>query len=104
MSPSLSHDQCRAKMCCCCGVKLPKEQLISPKVELMVKMFGPNLSYSSTVASYPTGLCSSCNRVLYKIKVVEPEASWGGSHPPSWTNFSADGIQGVRTCGTLLEG
>ena len=66
MPPSLSCDQSGAKMCCCCGVKLPKEQLISPKVELMVKMFGPNPSYSSTVASYPTGLCSSCNHALYK--------------------------------------
>ena len=70
----------------------------------MLKMLGPNPSYSSTVASFPTGLCSNCNHALYKIKAGKPEASWGGPHPPSWTNFSADSIHGVRTCGTLLDG
>ena len=41
--------------------------------EALVKDYGPCSSYDSSVNSYPTGLCASCQRALYKIKAGKPE-------------------------------
>ena len=48
-SPSLSHDQYHAMVGNCCGVKFPKEQHMSPTIQVLVKMIGHSLSYSVTI-------------------------------------------------------
>ena len=104
MPPALSHDQCRARMCCCCGMKLKSEKKVSVRLEELVKQWGPDAGYDSSNSSYPTGICTTCERALRKVKTSAPEASWGGLKPPAWESFSAGRIYGVRMCGSVPDG
>ena len=103
MPPPLTHDQCRARMCCCCGLKLKKGKIVSVKLEQMVREWGPNPGYDSPIPSYPKVICPTCERALCKVKNGKQETSWGGLHPPSWGIFHAKKIHGVRTCGSVTE-
>ena len=104
MPPALSHEKCRAMMCCCCGVKLKSEKKVSARLEELVKQWGEDPGYDSSISSYPNGICSTCERDLRKVQASAPEASWGGLKPPSWASFSAGRILGVRKCGSVPDG
>ena len=104
MPPALSHDQCRARMCCCRGVKLKSEKKVSIRLEELVKQWGPDAGYDSSNSSYPTGICTTCERALRKVKNSALEASWGGLKPPAWESFTAGRIHGVRMCGSVPDG
>ena len=69
--------------------------------EFLVILFGPSIGYDSSVLSFPTGLCTTCQRALYKIRNQSPETLWNGPHPPAWDKFSATRIYGVRKCGSV---
>ena len=97
---ALSHEECCGHLCCCCGKKLTVDRRMTSSEEALVKDYGPCSSYDSSVNSYPTGLCASCRRALYKIKAGKPEKSWGGNQPKNWEDFDIDSIFGVRKCGT----
>ena len=71
--------------------------------EELVKMYGPNPAYNSTVYSYPVGLCSSCRRALYKIRAGQTIKSWCGPQPPTWAKFNIEAIFGTRKCGSLNQ-
>ena len=98
--PAFSHEECQGQLCCCCGVKLSKYKAISVTDEALVMQYGPSPSYDSSVPNYPTGLCSSCQRCLYKIRSKQPVKSWDGPQPHSWSMFNIDAIFRARTCGT----
>ena len=97
---ALSHEECRGWLCTCCGFKLSTSSVMSAAAEALVQQFGPHPAYDSSILSYPTGLCSTCHRCLYKIRAGTPVKAWGGPQPPSWAQFNIDTIYGVRKCGT----
>ena len=71
----LSHEMCRMRMCCCCGVKLKSPKSMSARLEELVKQWGPDPGFDSQISSYPTGICSTCQRDIYKVKQGKPEAA-----------------------------
>ena len=97
----LTHEQCRSRVCVCCGVKLKKNGLMSSSTMKVVKEHSCYPLYDPSILSYPTGLCSTCYRALYKIRSGEQMTSWGGPHPPTWTEFNINSIFGARTCGNI---
>ena len=99
----LSHEMCRMRMCCCCGVKLKSPKSMSARLEELVKQWGPDPGFDSQISSYPTGICSTCQRDIYKVKQGKPEAAWLGPKPPAWSDFSANRMHGVRKCGIILD-
>ena len=87
----LSHEMCRMRMCCCCGVKLKSPKSMSARLEELVKQWGPDPGFDSQISSYPTGICSTCQRDIYKVKQGKPEAAWLGPKPPAWSDFQLIG-------------
>ena len=104
MTPPLSHIQCRERMCCVCHMKIGKAKPISAASELLVRTHGPDKAYDSSNPAYPTGLCASCQRALYKIRSGKPDAGWDGPMPPSWSHITPVGVSGVRRCGSKVDG
>ena len=104
MTPPLTHMQCRERMCCVCHNKIYKGKPISISSAILVKTYGPDKAYDSNNLSYPTGLCSSCQRALYKIRSGKPDAGWAGPMPPSWSNIIPVRVSGVRNCGSKVHG
>ena len=97
---ALRHEDCRGRLCICCGSKLSTSSVMSTSEEALVKEFRPHPAYDRSILSYPTGLCSTCRHSLYKIRAGTPVKAWGGPQPSSWAQFNIDTIFGVRTCGT----
>ena len=97
---ALSHEECRGRLCTCCGFKLSTSSVMSAAAEALVRQFGPHPAYDSSILFYPTGLCSTCQHCLYKIRAGTPVKAWGGPQPPSWAQFNIETIYGVRKCGT----
>ena len=64
------HEEFRSRICCCCGSKKNTSPIGDAGVNL-VKTFVFS-GYSTEVLSYPTGLCGTCQRQLYKAKKGEP--------------------------------
>ena len=97
---ALRHEDCRGRLCICCGSKLSTSSVMSTSEEALVKEFRPHPAYDRSILSYPTGLCSTCRHSLYKIRAGTPVKAWGGPQPSSWAQFNINTIFGVRTCGT----
>ena len=57
----LTHDQCRAKVCCLCWRKSAKPMKPSQVVLVQVRAI---LDYDATDPTFPTGLCGSCRIAL----------------------------------------
>ena len=74
---------------------------MSSSIMKLVKEHNCCSSYDPSILSYPTGLCSTCCCALYKIRSGERMTSWGGPHPPTWTEFNIDSIFGARTCDNI---
>ena len=94
---TLRHEDCRGRLCICCGSKLSTSSVMSTSEEALVKEFRPHPAYDRSILSYPTGLCSTCRRSLYKIQTEITVKAWGGPQPSSWAQFNIDSIFGVRT-------
>ena len=73
---------------------------MSAAAESLVKEYGPVTAYDRSLTNYPSGLCTSCHRALYKIKAKQPVKMWAGPRPPSWAGFKIDAIFGARSCGS----
>ena len=70
----LTHDQCRAKVCCLCWRK--SDRLMKPSEVSSVRVHAI-FDYDATDTSFPTGLCGSCritllthNRTDLKISTI----------------------------------
>ena len=100
---ALTHDECRARLCVCCGTKQKQHSTMSAAQELLVKVHGLYTAFDRSNPRFPTALCSTCQQALYKIKSNKPPKGWGGPHPPAWDKFKVDTIFGVRK-GGLTDG
>ena len=66
MPPALTHDKCRAEMCCCCGGKAGKVKVGSGLEPLIRKWAQPN--WDPDVISFPSGICETCRRLLFRCE------------------------------------
>ena len=99
--PAFSHEECRGRICCACGIKLSKLSVMSVADETLLKNFGPHPTYDREISSYPVGICPSCKTDLYKVKSGKVPKNWSDNKSPRWSKFHIDLIYGVRTCGVL---
>ena len=99
--PSLTHEECRFCLCVCCGLKQKKSIAMTEAEELLVKIHGPYPTFDRFNPCYPTALCPSCRRALYKVKAKQLPKGWRDCQPPSWKKFNVNKIFGVRKCGTF---
>ena len=90
---ALSHEECRARICACCGVKTPNKKMSSRQEELVKKH--AHTEYDSSIISYPTGLCSACRANLYHCE--KPGGLEGRSDPrEKWKTFQLGNIPTSR--------
>ena len=99
--PSLTHEECRSRLCVCCGLKQKRSIAMTEAEEPLVKIPSPYPTFDRFNPCYPTALCPSCRRALYKVKAKQVPKGWRDCHPPSWKKFNANKIFGVRKCGTF---
>ena len=85
MPPSLTHDQCRLEMCCCCGGRAGKNK-VTEALGAKVKKYAQS-GWNPEVFSFPIGICEACRKLLGDCereekgrKPVSLQARIGESH------------------------
>ena len=63
------HEDCRDKVCCCCGIRTPKKKRVNEnEAKLVEKYCKPNFDTTFSLREQPTGLCSLCRWYLFACK------------------------------------
>ena len=79
MPPALSHEKCRARMCCCCGVKLKSEKKVSARLEELVKQWGEDQDMTAALAPIPMESAVPVSVTYVKCRPVHLMQVGGGS-------------------------
>ena len=88
MPKPFSHQDCREKVCCCCGLRTVKKKKVSEAEELLVRKYAKP-EFDSNLREQPCGLCSTCRWYLYACKREErwddigrqdPRLRWDAFH------------------------
>ena len=101
-TPHKTHAQARRYCCAACG-RGKAELLVTPTLESMIKKF-IHPTYDLNVESFPSGLCNTCKRSLYKCQTAE------NSQTPIepllrevWAGFKLEDIRVPRTTAACTQ-
>ena len=95
MPPSLTHDQCRLEMCCCCGGRAGKNK-VTEALGAKVKKYAQS-GWNPEVFSFPIGICEACRKLLGDCEREEKGGKQVSSQAKNrWESFSLEDISVPR--------